>query len=311
MHDVTVFGGCLRSELPFPELRPAASPPDWTLRVAGDLPSLHGATPIGEDVVDGDIRVRAYRAGDDFVLEYDDTGTFVIATRGRAITWHTRPNASDAAARLDVLGRVLPMALHASGMLTLHGSAVCIAGRAIAFLAPKYHGKSTLAYALVSAGARIVTDDALAVDPGPPPMARPGVHIVRLYSDSASRLGAGRGHATPGGGKLSLDALPDEARTRVSAPLDAIYLLTPVEPRPGRPAARRAAVDSITAALALVRHAKLGPLLGRGEAPVLFERAVDLARVVPVYSLSVARDLGRLEDVVTEVMAWHGARTAG
>lgn len=311
MHDLTVFGGCLRSELHFPELRAATTPPDWTLRVAQDAPSLVGAVPIGEDVVDGEIRVRAFRAGDDFVLDYDDTGTFVIATGGRAISWHPRADASNVAARLDVLGRVLPMALHASGVLTLHGSAVAVGGRAIAFLAPKYHGKSTLAYALVSAGARIVTDDALAVDPGPPAPARPGVHIVRLYSDSASRLGAEAGDTTAGGGKVSLDALPDERRMRASAPLDAIYLLTPVEARQGQPPVRRAAVDSIAGALALVRHAKLGPLLGRSEAPVLFEQAVNVARVVPVFSLSVARDLSRLEDVVTQILAWHGDPTAG
>lgn len=307
MPDLTVFGGCLRSELAFPELRAATDPPDWTLSVSHHKPSLDGAAPIGEDIVDAAIRVRAYRAGDDFVLEYDDTGTFVVSTCGREIAWHPGASASTASARLDVLGRVLPMALHASGVPTLHGSAVAIGGRVIAFLAPKYHGKSTLAYALVSAGARIVTDDALAIDPGPPAMARPGVHIVRLFSDAASRLGVSRGDRSAGGGKVSLDALPDEQRMREPAPLDALYLLAPVEAVAGASAARRVAVDSITAALSLVRHAKLGPLLGRGEAPVLFEQAVSLARVVPVYALHVARDLARLDEAVTEILAWHGA----
>jgi hypothetical protein len=38
---------------------------------------------------------------------------------------------------------------------------------------------------------------------------------------------------------------------------------------------------------------------------------VNVARVVPVFSLSVARDLSRLEDVVTQILAWHGDPTAG
>ncbi len=299
----TVFGGCLESELSFPELRPSASPPNWNLRLTDSEPMLGGLEHIGEDVVDAHIRVRAFRGPDGFVLDYDDTGTFVVRNQGRDIEWWPRAGASEVSARLDVLGRVLPMALHAEGLLTLHGSAVAVDGRAIAFLAPKYHGKSTLACALVSAGASLITDDALAVDPGPPAIARPGVHCLRLFADSAARLGVD-GDGGVAAGKLNLHALPDERRMPTPAPLDAIYLLAPTTDEDA-PAVARRPVDSILSAVSLVRHAKLGPLLGRSEAATLFDRAVSLARAVPVYELAIVRDLARLDDAVSTLVGWH------
>jgi hypothetical protein len=41
---------------------------------------------------------------------------------------------------------------------------VRVGDRALGFLAPKFHGKSTLAYALVAAGAGSITDDTLPVE---------------------------------------------------------------------------------------------------------------------------------------------------
>ncbi len=65
--------------------------------------------------------------------------------------------------RADLLGRVMALAAHADGRLTLHASAVSVAGRAVAFVGPKHAGKSTLALALVRKGARLLTDDTLVV----------------------------------------------------------------------------------------------------------------------------------------------------
>jgi hypothetical protein len=305
MPDLSVFGGCLRSALSFPELRSTAAPPTWTLEISDTEPSLAGAELLGEDVVDADIRVRAYRSDGSYVLDYDDTGIFLIADAGRTLSWWRGKDARDDYARLDVLGRVLPMALHAAGLITLHGSAVAVNGRAIAFLAPKYHGKSSLAFALVSAGAKLITDDALPVTLDTPALARPGVHCVRLFSDSASRLGIPDAMIESARGKVNMDELPDEQRMQTPSPLDAIYLIVPAPAQEGAPPIRRERVDSVTAALSLVRNAKLGPLLGRSEAPLLFERAVALARVVPVYALSVMRDLSRLDAAAGELMSWH------
>lgn len=316
MPDYSVFGGCLRSDLPFSELRPAqVTQPDWTLRISPAPLSAAESAPLGIDTVDGPVQVRLFRSPDGFRLSYDDTGCFVVSRNGAQIVWHPAPEASASAARLDVLGRVLALCAHAAGGLCLHGSAVSFAAGGIALLAPKYHGKSTLAHALVSAGALLATDDALPVEIGPPVRMRPGVHRIRLWRDSAEQLGA----EVPGGDpdspeKRNLDDIPADRLMSSPAPLRAIYLLAPVRSEAGAEAVERASLSSVPAALSLVRHATLGPLLGGSESAVLLERAAAVARSVPVFALRVARDFDRLPRVVERLMEWHGAEmheTAG
>jgi hypothetical protein len=63
-----------------------------------------------------------------------------------------------------LLAQVLPLAAALRGMEILHASAVEMAGRAVAFLGGSGVGKTTLAARIVARGARLVTDDVLAVD---------------------------------------------------------------------------------------------------------------------------------------------------
>src|SRR5690606_30149341 len=110
---------------------------------------------------------------------------------GATINWTHPVDVPTANARADLTSRVMATALYASGMVCLHGSAVVPDTEAIGFVAPKYHGKSTLAMALVRSGARLLTDDTLPVVPGSPPFAQPGLHATRLWPDSAERVGMG------------------------------------------------------------------------------------------------------------------------
>jgi hypothetical protein len=63
-----------------------------------------------------------------------------------------------------VLAQVLPLAAALVGMEILHASAVEMAGQAVAFLGGSGVGKTTLAARIVARGARLLTDDVLAVD---------------------------------------------------------------------------------------------------------------------------------------------------
>jgi len=63
-----------------------------------------------------------------------------------------------------VLAQVLPLAAALREMAVLHASAVEIAGRAVAFLGTSGVGKTTLAARIAAHGARLVTDDVLALD---------------------------------------------------------------------------------------------------------------------------------------------------
>jgi hypothetical protein len=301
-----VFGGCLRSEVPFPALAPAPAGmrPRWTLRVVSRPRDAGPCALLGDDHVDAGVRVRLHRHAAGLRLEFDDTGTFDVLEGGREIEWHPGAGGVEAA-RLDVLGRVLPAALHAAGTLCLHGSAVAFAAGGIAFLAPKFHGKSTLAQALVRAGAALLSDDVVPADAGPPPRLYPGVQHVRLWGDSAARLAGGADVAEEAGGKRRV--APAGEVPGAPVPALAVYLLSPAAAAEGVPAARRTRLAPLPAAMALIGHARLAPLLGKREAAVLLDRAAALAAEVPVYALEVVRDFGRLDEAVERIRAWHPA----
>lgn len=310
MNHYTVFGGQLRSELELPELPVAEpAPTDWVLRVAAGAPAIvTSREELGIASVDEGVSVRLYGVPGGYRLEYDDTGIFDIKAGGRDLIWYPAPGASPALAQLDVLGRVLALAFHAAGVYCLHASAVALAGGAVAFIAPKYHGKSTTAYALVNAGARLITDDTLPVLSGTPPLVRPGVQRVRLWGDSVSAVGAHAEEGAESAGKFVVGALSAQQLLRGTSPLVALYLLAPVMSNPGGEAVVRAPLSSVESALALVGHAKIGAILGGSERQVLFRRAVELAGTVPVYRLSIARDFDRLPEVVNQLFTWHTAR---
>lgn len=310
----TTFAGCLSSDrLLFPELPPSnAQVPDWSLRVSdepagGDVGELLGTWP------EPYCNIQLFRMADGFRLRHSCTGEFDIIANGARIVWYPCVGAQLEMARSDVLGRVLSIAFHAAGLVTLHGSAVAFDRGAIAFLAPKGYGKSTLAAALLRAGARLVTDDMVAVELGPPAIARSGVHSMRLCDDSAERLIGGETPKRLGmDGKHVVDHAASGSVVLDREPLSAVYLLKPVTSTstPNAPAVRRTRLFGSPAAISLISYAKIGALLGGSEASTLFTRSAALARTVPVYTLEVVRDFERMDDVVESIWGWHTDPTA-
>lgn len=303
-----VFGGTFVSPLAFPELRvaPEGDDVDWTLHLRDDAPPpLSELRAIGTDELASGIEARLWRAPDRLRLEFDDTGTFDLADSGRAITWYPSPGCDLELARVDFLGRVLAVATHESGLLCLHGSAVTIGQHALAFLAPKGSGKSTIAMTLAARGGRLLTDDTLPVEPVTA-LARPGVHSVRLWDDSAGRFGA------LGDGRLGLsdkrtfDTLPDDLLQRDPAPLAAIYELVPRSASDLPELVRRTAYPPARGTVALMQHSKLGALLLGAEAMRVFDRCSTVASKVPVYQLEVGRDLAAVDRVAAKIARWHG-----
>ena len=182
-----------------------------------------------------------------------------------------------------------------------------IDGGAIGLVAPKRHGKSTLALALVRSGGRLLTDDTLPIDLSEHPIAHPGLHATRLWADSAERVALGSPHASATGEKVLFSNLPADSVTHASAPLNAIYQVSPVQALDDDAPARRTRLSAVESALVIIGNAKLGPLLGKSELPALFRAGAQLARQVPVYRLDVVRDLNRLEEVAELVQLWHGS----
>jgi hypothetical protein len=312
MPDYAVFGGLLRSGLELMGVSPAGEgrSPDWRLRVDRRPPAPFPHAPEAEAGEDG-YAVRLYRLPDGWRLEYPDTGVYDVAAGGARIAWHPAPGALPELVQADVLGRVLALALSAAGALPLHGSAVALDGESIVLLGEKHHGKSTLAAALTAAGARLVSDDMAAVQPGPPALLRPGVAQLRLWADSAESALGDTPATRSGGIKDTLSGLPAERVETASTRLRAIYVLSPVVADGEGDLVARTPLAPTEAALALLVHAKLGALLRGPLAAEHLGRAAEVVRQVPVYALRVVRDLARLSEVAGRVLEWHGAAAAG
>ena len=207
-------------------------------------------------------------------------------------------------ARVDILGRVLSLAAYEQGLFALHGSAVSLEKGALGFLAPKGSGKSTLAMSMVTRGARLMTDDTLPVDPRSA-MARPGVHSVRLWDDSAGRFAA-LGESRIGlSDKHAFDLLPEGAVEQAARPLLALYEIVPIPLTESAEQVRRERLPAPAATIALMRHSKMGTLLGGAEAMEVFTRCASIAERVPVYELRIARNLEGVDSVAETIADWH------
>ena len=309
MRDHAIFGGCLRSEIPLPELPVIeGAEPDWVFQRASHIPD--GATYLGDDRVDADIRVRCSKLADGYRLEFDDTGTFDITARGTSIAWAPKAASAMELVRADLLGGVFSVALHLEGLLSLHGSAVGLGDTAVGFLANKGSGKSTIATALCASGATLITDDMLPVDPRGPIAAWPSMPAVRLLHDSATQLRYASGQTHPVTNKYHVNELPAEQVEVRRLPVGAIYELAPVLPGPGVAAVERERLKGTAAVGTLLRHHRAGTAIGSVESMNLFLRASDIVRHVPVYRLHVVRDFARLPDVVARIRDWHAAPNA-
>jgi hypothetical protein len=306
MRDYMVFGGRLRSPLVLAGLRSLVPDgvADWRLRVADSPPAPAPLAPAAE-WSDGALHLRLTQLRSGWRLAYDDTGTYEVSAEGAGWTWHPGPAAPRELVQADLLGRVLALALSARGALPLHGAAVTAAGRGLVLLGPKHAGKSTLAGALVAGGARLVADDMAVVDDGDVPRLRPGAPLLRLWNEAADHLrAAGLGGLRIHGTKQTLADLPAERVEPRATPLDAIYLLDAPLAADGPPVLRTP-LSPRDAVVAMLTHAKLGPLLHGPLAAAHLARAAGVAERVPVYALRVAPGFGRLAEVAAALLSMH------
>jgi hypothetical protein len=306
MPKYAVYGSCLASGVEFPEL--ALAPEGaarWCFELVDQLAPRRAPVVRGSELIYGDVHARLVTHDAGLRVSVDDTADFDIFPDGRIVAV-AKPGAWDDFLRAHLLGRVLAMALFDAGWLPLHGSAVATHEGVIAFLAPKGFGKSSLALALVHAGASLVTDDTLPIEPATPPRAWPGVHSLRVHEDALAALDiSARGVATREG-KLALSATPGVRLSVAPLPLAAIYLLAPHERAERAQDVVRTPFSPVFAAGAVMAHVKVGRMLGPDAVGPMLERIAPIVRSVPVLQLSVTRELAKLADVARTVLAWHG-----
>lgn len=308
LRDYSAFGGVLRSEIEFPELQIAATRgrrPDWTLLVdhSGRVP--RALTQLGERQV-GAEHYRLWRSVAGLRLEHSHAGIFDLSSDGTCIRWYYDPNAMPELVRNIVLGPAIALALELAGFLCLHGSAVSLGGRASAFLAPKYFGKSTLATALTAAGGKLLGDDLLVVSAGPPATVRPGVASVRLWDDAVAALPLQSiSNSLINGVKTTVTDFREDALEAEPTVFRDIYVLSPVQGNGGSRSVSRTRLSAVEGAIALARHTKLpDSLVGLWAAGTQLATAVKVAATVPVWMLHVVRDMSRLDSIVRQLIEW-------
>ena len=124
----------------------------------------HPSALLERRLVDGRVGLSVQRdARVGFRVWAPRHGCYLVAPDGTHIAAAPSAGAAWRWERL-LLAQVLPLAAALRGMEILHASAVEMAGRAVAFLGSSGVGKTTLAARIVARGARLVTDDVLAVD---------------------------------------------------------------------------------------------------------------------------------------------------
>lgn len=301
-HRYAVYGATLESAIEFPELPLAGTgAARWTFDAVTTLEPMVAPTELGADRIYGDVHARLYAHAAGHRVRVDDTGIFDLSADRRRVRWEVRATSWPDFVRAHLVGRVLATALHLDGWLPLHGSAVLAGDGGVAFLAPKGAGKSTLALALVRAGARLLTDDTLPVEPGARPRAWPGVHSVRLRADALQDGGPATTVLTTHEGKRVLTGFPATRIASEPVPLRALYLLGP-----DGPALTRRELQATHAAIAVVGHVKIGRMLGADATAVMLSRTAAIVAHVPVFHLAMPRDLAQLDACASDVLSWHG-----
>ena len=118
--------------------------------------------------------------------------------------------------------------LYQRGLTPLHASAVDCGEGIIAFLAPSGIGKSSLAACMVDSGARLVTDDVLAVsaEPGGRVVGFPGPGLLRLSAEAHGRIGPRGLRTLDQGSDGKVVLAPEEVIRPGPRPFRAIFLLS-------------------------------------------------------------------------------------
>ena len=171
---------------------------------------------------DGTIWTTFHRLGDDYYLRFPEIADFELSQDGRRVKGWPVPGVSDATIQHLYLNQVLPLALGKQGKLVLHGSAVEINGKSIAFIGESGRGKSTLAASFATSGSPFLTDDGLLLEHvGDQYHVIPSHPSVRLWSDSEDAL--------IGKNVLSAPAVQFTNKARFMAGRDVVFCKNPRE----------------------------------------------------------------------------------
>ena len=282
-----VYAQCglrIRSELPLD--LPVVDSPAWDVELTNGAPMEGSEQPPAGTLVAERVTpdgagwwYRATETPDGYVLRFVRVGDVLVSRDLTRIV--VRPDVAGRAHLFPVLvaGTVSAFVLSMRGDTVLHASAVAVDGTALAFVGPSGAGKTTLATLMCLAGASIVADDVLTVEPGPPASCEGGASELRLR-EAASILAD---EQAPASTRRTTDdrlALSVAAATTGRLPLGAILF-----PGPSRTASA-VELQPVPPAQALMALLSLSRVEGWSDPTVIqrdFQRVSALIGTVPTY----------------------------
>jgi len=301
MYTYVVYGLGMSSELRLPELVPSDLPADVWIRLApGEMSAVQ---------MDDDVRLVTGRP-QECTLSWRDIGTFVVR-HGREIVIDPASGVEEGALRPFVLGSCLGVLLLQRGLMVFHASVVSLDSIAVAFLARKGYGKSTLAAALHARGHDLVADDIVVLDREDDGLiVRPGYPQLKLWPDSVSVLGQDPNvlatihpHIDKRAWRLT-DGFSDEP-----LPLGCIYVLGGGDELCINPLSTKQALMHV---LPHWYGAMFdGDLLGTFGLASHFGECTDLVKAVPAYAFQRPLDLSLLDESARMVERHFAGLAAG
>ncbi len=233
---------------------------------------------------------------------------FLLSTAADEIRCYARKTTSAETIRHLFLDLVLPVALSRRGRLSVHASAVALAGGAVGFLGGSGQGKSTLAMAFSRRGFPLLCDDSMVVKmPAGDglPQVIPAYPGARLWPDSVEALFDEEPESTPvaqySEKRRFLGAEGGDGGG-TGAPLLRLYMLASAETAEIR-------VERLTPRDAIIELIKCSHLLDvtdREMLKVKFNQVSALAEAVPCFRLGFPHDYARLGEVCEAVRLSEG-----
>lgn len=180
MHRYFAYGLGIDSDICFPELLEVRRGADIKIELA-NLEASVKFFPQDKEF---------FQANDlELYYSYDKIGTFLVY-QGCKILVYPAPGRDPQLLRQYLLGNIFGALLHQRGLLVLHGSAIKVDGKAVAFVGQSGSGKSTTAASLCTKGYTFVADDLIAIDAnGNRPVVYPAFPQIKLWPDVAELLG--------------------------------------------------------------------------------------------------------------------------
>ena len=249
----------------------------------------------------GEKRVKAEfrRVPQGYLLRFPDEADFEINPATPRVVGWPAPDVSEDHFLSLFRNAVVPLIGDHNGGLFLHGSAVAVDGRAVAFIGQSGDGKTTLAGAFAKSGYPVLTEDVIELVPdGDGYLLQPKPSGLRLYADSAAYL-LGTAESVHDSGKVDVaDAASLPFRSE-PAPLAAVFLL-------GSDHDAAIALGALPAPAAVQRLLPHSFVLDVEDKPRLrahFSRIVGLASQTPCYALDYPRDYAELPRVIAATIA--------